>query len=100
MQSKFEMYPQYEEFKIWDSFLREWPLNRVEEMSIEQYTNLNREDSFTYWIESKTKRIISIKGGSSYKFGIFLRQIEAESLKDNQATDGRYGWYKKYGKSA
>ena len=100
MQSRYEMYPQYEEFKVWDRFLQKWPLKRVEEMTIEQYTNLNRDDSFTYWIESKTKRIISIKGGSSYKFGIFLRNVEAESLRDNQATDGRYGWYKKYGNSA
>ena len=100
MQSRYEMYPQYEEFKVWDSFLKKWPLKRVEEMTIEQYTNLNREDSFTYWIESKTKRIISIKGGSSYKFGIFLRNVEAESLRDNQATDGKYGWYKKYGNTA
>jgi len=102
MQSRFKMYPQYEEFRIWDEFLEKWPVERVENMTLEQYTNRNKSDSFTYWLESKTDEIVSIWGGSSYKFGIFIRDPNAEKkdLKSSQKSDGIYGWYTKYGNTA
>ena len=94
-----ERYPMHNEFVVWDELIKTWTIERIEKMKLEEYTNLNREDSFTYWIESRTKSVIGIKGGSSYKFGIFLRNPDAETkdLKESQDSDGIYGWYKKYG---
>ena len=41
-------------YNLRDEFLRTWPLERVKEMTIEEYTNLNKKDSFCYWLESIT----------------------------------------------
>ncbi|MBZ7967655.1 hypothetical protein H2253_05815 [Campylobacter sp. RM9756] len=68
-----------------DSFLQfqeVWTLDRVKEMTIEEYTsvlkdNPNRDD-FTFWIENKLGNIGSIWGGSSFKFGIYRRNDEGE----------------------
>lgn len=82
-----------------EEFLNRWSLKNIKNMTLEEYTNLERNDSFTYWIESKTKNVIGIGGGSSYKFAIFKRNGNAEQkeLKSSQKTDGDYGWYAKYG---
>ena len=64
-------------------------------MTLEEYTNLNREDSFCYWLEVKTQELGSIWGGSSYKFGIY----RYEKKPDNPSvivSDEEYAWYKKY----
>lgn len=67
-------------------------------MLLEEYTNLNREDSFCYWLEQKTYKLGSIWGGSSYKFGIY----RYEKRPDNPSvvvSDEEYAWYKKYNAS-
>lgn len=79
------------------SFLKEWPLSRIQNMTLEEYTNLDKT-SFCYWVEAVTTDVGSIWGGSAYKFGIFKRRnLESTTLKDNLLTDGEYGWAKKYG---
>jgi 5-methylcytosine-specific restriction protein B len=79
------------------SFLKEWPLRRIQNMTLEEYTNLDKT-SFCYWVEAVTTDVGSIWGGSAYKFGIFKRRnLESTTLKDNLLTDGEYGWAKKYG---
>ncbi|HKK46287.1 MAG TPA: hypothetical protein VJ964_12250, partial [Balneolaceae bacterium] len=82
------------------SFLNTWPFERVKGMQLEEYTNLNREDSFCYWLESTTDKIGSIWGGSAYKFGIYKRNnTDKEDSRSGYRTDGEYGWVAKYGES-
>lgn len=76
-------------------FLQQFPIERLGDMTLEEYTNLNREDSFCYWLEVKTQELGSIWGGSSYKFGIY----RYEKRPDNPSvivSDEEYAWYKKY----
>ena len=76
-------------------FLQQFPIERLGDMTLEEYTNLNREDSFCYWLEIKTQELGSIWGGSSYKFGIY----RYEKKPDNPSvivSDEEYAWYKKY----
>lgn len=82
-------------------FLERWPLEKVKSLTLEEYTNTERNDSFTYWMETRTEDVISMWGGSAYKFGVFKRNPEAEQkqLQSNQKSDGVYGWYSKYGDS-
>ena len=54
-------------------FLKTWPIERLRTMSIEEYTNLNKSDSFCYWLEQRTNILGGITGGSSFKFGIYKR---------------------------
>jgi len=51
--------------ELWDNFLTTWPLAKIQSMSLSEYTNLNRSDSFCYWLEKKTESLGSIWGGSS-----------------------------------
>lgn len=79
------------------SFIQEWPLSRIQNMTLEEYTNLDKT-SFCYWVEAVTTDVGSIWGGSAYKFGIFKRRnLESTTSKENLLTDGEYGWAKKYG---
>jgi|3_EtaG_2_1085321.scaffolds.fasta_scaffold01890_5 5-methylcytosine-specific restriction protein B len=81
-------------------FLDAWPLERVKEMGLEEYTDLKRDDSFCYWVESKTRPLGSIQGGTSYKFGIYKREnTDSEDSRDAYLTDGDYAWLKKYGET-
>ena len=79
-------------------FLQQFPIEHLGNMTLEEYTNLNREDSFCYWLEVKTQELGSIWGGSSYKFGIY----RYEKRPDNPTVvvpDDEYAWYKKYNAS-
>jgi len=86
-------------YKLWDDFLNEWPVNRVSQMTLEEYTNLNTNDAFIYWLEKKLEKLGSIWGGSAFKFGIYCRKDLTE--KKSTSTGGnfgeKYGWHSKYG---
>jgi 5-methylcytosine-specific restriction protein B len=84
--------------ELYDEFLRIWPLNRLQNLTIEEYTNLEK-DSFCYWIESKLDTLGSIWGGSAFKFGIYKRFNKDKIVsKKGFLTDGNYSWLERYGK--
>ena len=86
-------------YDLRDEFLRTWPLERVKRMAIEEYTNLNKKDSFCYWLESITQDLGSIWGGSAFKFGIYKRKDKKREFEKNALSDGEYAWLTKYGKT-
>ena len=53
-------------------FQKTWPLEKIKNMSLEEYSSVGSKQSFTYWIEAKLESLGSIWGGSSFKFGILL----------------------------
>ena len=57
--------------KLYKEFQERFPLEKLRELTLEEYTNLDRDNSFCYWLETKTESLGSIWGGSSYKFGIY-----------------------------
>jgi 5-methylcytosine-specific restriction endonuclease McrBC GTP-binding regulatory subunit McrB len=84
-------------YKLKEDFLKEWSIERLKSMTIEEYTNLDKT-SFCYWLEAVTTDVGSIWGGSAYKFGIFKRkELESENYNDKRKSDGEYAWYGKYG---
>lgn len=87
--------------KLYEDFNLKFPLESLKSMTLEQYTNLDKNNSFCYWLEAVTSKLGSIWGGTSYKFGVYKRR--QNSKKDNRVgygTDGDYAWVKKYGNSA
>ena len=86
-------------YQLRDEFLSTWPLERVKEMTIEEYTNLNKKDSFCYWLEAITQDLGSIWGGSAFKFGIYKRKDTKREFEENALSDGEYAWLAKYGKT-
>ena len=87
--------------KTWNDFLAAWPPDRVRDMSLEEYTNLDRETAFIYWLEKKTESLGSIWGVSAFKFGIYRRRDK----DPREPSGGRlwgddYAWMSKYGETA
>ncbi|MCY4559739.1 MAG: AAA family ATPase [Chloroflexi bacterium] len=87
--------------QLWSEFLEAWPPDRVRGMSLEEYTNLNRDDAFSYWLEQRTKPLGGIRGGAASKFGIY-RQAKKETKAPKGAMIWRdeYAWMRKYGATA
>lgn len=84
--------------ELYQAFQKEFPLEKLHEMSLEKYTNLNREDSFCYWIESKTQPLGSFWGGSSYKFLIYRYNNRPTEGDPRVISDDKYAWYANLGK--
>lgn len=86
--------------KLLNDFLEAFPLENLSEMPLKKYTNLNRSDSFCYWVESRTSELGSIWGGSSYKFGIYQYNEKPKGTRERLMCDDAYAWYTKNGKTA
>ena len=87
-------------YQLWDEFLKQWPVEKVRSMSIEQYTLAGSKDTFTYWLESRLDKMGSIWGGSAFKFGIFSRNdSETKESTGKLSYDNNYGWLHKYGET-
>lgn len=78
-------------FELYGQFLARFPLESLTNMTLEQYTDLKRTDSFCYWLEFKTTGLGSISGGTSFKFGIYRYKSKSKSKK--VIYDDKYGWY-------
>lgn len=66
-------------------------------MTLEEYSNLNRDNSFCYWLEAKTKDLGSIWGGAAYKFGIFKFDRTPKDDNSKYAHDENYSWSSRLG---
>ena len=84
---------------LYQEFLKAFPIEYLRAMPLEKYTNLNKEDSFCYWLESKTYHLGSFWGGSSYKFGIYKYSKRPNTSDPRIMSDANYAWYAKYGKA-
>ena len=85
---------------IYLQFLEAFPFESLKDMPLEKYTNLNKDDSFCYWLESRTYHLGSIWGGSSYKFGIYKYNRKPNSDDHRIQFDDTYAWYSKYNKES
>ncbi len=83
-------------YNLFKQFRSRFPLESLKNMTLLEYTDLKRNDSFCYWLEIRTRMLGSIAGGSSFKFGIY------EYMKPPTGNlvqhDEKYAWYKWYGK--
>lgn len=84
--------------QIYQDFQAAFPKERLVKMTLTQYTNLERQNSFCYWVESKTYDLGSIWGGSSYKFGIYEYRNKPNKNDSRIVSNDKYAWYNKYDK--
>jgi|GEM_PF-1434815 len=52
-------------------FHQSWNLERIKNMSIDEYADLSNPDSFCYWLEYRTKELGAIGGIALHKFEIW-----------------------------
>ncbi|HEY8586999.1 MAG TPA: AAA family ATPase [Rhodanobacter sp.] len=84
----------------WDTFLAEWPLERLRTMALADYTSAGDKHCFVHWIESGLDQYGSIWGGSAFKFGIYSRHDATAKEGDTAlAYDDSYGWYRRFGET-
>ncbi|NQT64529.1 MAG: DUF3578 domain-containing protein [Candidatus Marinimicrobia bacterium] len=84
-----------------DEFLDVWPIARLKNMKLEEYTNVGDDDSFCRWLESRLDKVGSMWGGSAYKFGIYKRKDTSKKVsRSGYSTDGIYAWHTRYGADA
>lgn len=69
-------------------------------MTLEEYNNRNRDNSFCYWLEAKTKDLGSIWGGAAYKFGIFKFDRTPKDDNSKYAHDENYSWSSRLGSTS
>lgn len=84
--------------ELYQAFQKEFPLESLKDMPLERYTNLNKDDSFCYWIESRTDELGSFWGGSSYKFLIYRYNKKPAEGDPRITFDDKYAWYSNLGK--
>lgn len=85
--------------KLYNDFLQRFPIEHLPNMTLEEYFNLERKDSFCYWLESKLDKLGSIWGGYAYKFGIYkYDNIPIKSSKYDR--DSQYAWRRAIGQTA
>lgn len=79
--------------ELYQAFQKEFPLESLKDMPLERYTNLNKDDSFCYWIESRTDELGSFWGGSSYKFLIYRYNKKPAEGDPRITFNDKYAWY-------
>lgn len=85
-----------EQQHLWDAFLARWPQDKLADLTLQQYVSVNDQDTFTYWLETKTRDLGSIQGNTSAKFGIYKRGSDGKE----QSGIGHgeiYSWRTRYG---
>ncbi|WP_338456886.1 P-loop NTPase fold protein [uncultured Alteromonas sp.] len=83
-----------------NSFKNEFPISNLANMSLDEYSNINIHNKkyFTYWLEHETSEVGGVRGGSSFKFGIFRRLSKAKKLSTKtHSYTSDYAWYSRYG---
>ena len=89
-----------DDYRLWDEFLKEWPIERLATMTLEQYTASGTQGTFTHWLEQKLTNLGSIWGGSAFKFGVYSRgEFKDKSGESGRRYNERYGWYARLGDS-
>lgn len=85
---------------LYNQFLQRFPIENLGNMTLEEYNNLNRDNSFCYWLESKTNDLGSIWGGTAYKFGIFKFDKTPKDDNSKYAHDENYSWSSRLGSTS
>lgn len=83
--------------KIRKWFTSIWTLERVKNMTLEEYTDTSKAYSFTYWIENELKDLWDIHGATSIKFWIY-KSASWEYKYKKSLTSSEYYNYKLDGK--
>ena len=82
--------------ELLDEFLNRWTIENIKNLTLQEYVGLGNKDTFCQWVETKTRRLGSIKGLTSIKFGIYERKDPNKKPKIYK-NDNQYSWLQGYG---
>ena len=78
--------------QLCNQFLEAFPLSKLKDLTLDAYTNLNKDNSFCYWLESRTTGLGSFRGGYSIKFSIYAYRNKPAS-DGSVKSDDKYACY-------
>lgn len=67
----------------YNSFIEKYPVNLLEKLTLEEYTNIKINDYdeyFTHWLERKTENCGKFRTASSYAYGIY--KVNPNNIQD------------------
>lgn len=83
---------------LWDEFLEAWPITKVKQMTLDEYSQTGSSDTFMNWVEFRTKPLATISGVSSFPFGIYSRKDKSQKENTKQYIYAdQFAWQAKYG---
>lgn len=85
-----------------EAFLRDWPLDRVKRMTLEEYTKHGSRKTFVYLLEYDGTPV-GLGGGTSYKFGVYSHNPESadeEPRSTSHRRDRTHSWRASLGDTA
>ena len=82
---------------LYEEFQTKFPIEKLKTLSLDEYNNTDKESSFCYWVETRLGKLGSIKGATSYKFGIY-EYIQDPRDDSGYLYDEKYAWLSKFGK--
>lgn len=93
------MYDKYRDaYAQRNTFLQIWgDIDKIKNMSLEDYTDIKNANNFTYWIETRTQACGTIKGTWATKAGIYGKASARKLSKRQYFDDGKYAWYRSLG---
>lgn len=84
--------------ELWDEFLNRWPVTAIEKMTLDEYGDQSTTDCFTYWVERKLSSLGSIRGSTSFKFGVYkCAKKGPKNPRPGYSFDDQYGWQDRLG---
>jgi len=82
---------------IKNEFLNRWPVEKVRNISLEEYSTFGENDTFSNWVENKIG-ILGSSGISAFKFGIFGYNTNIPNYYTSRyLQDEKYSWEAKFG---
>ena len=84
------------QYKLWDAFLKEWPPSRLATMTLDEYTELDSQDTFTYWLKHQLKALGDIEG-DALKFGVYAYRSKSAQ---NRRYSNDHCWHESLGETA
>lgn len=87
----------------WSNFISKNPIVNLENMKLDDYTNLTQNDTeyFTYWLERKTEHCGKFRTASSYAYGIYkVNPNNIQNEEERKKAEGKYKAFDDSGKKS
>ena len=88
-----------EQKSLLNQFLERWPVEKISQLTLEEYIDVDNNDTFAYWLEHKTRELGSIRGGDASKFGIYKRKQPPKGNRKHISHGELYSWVSRFGNS-